>query len=72
MAYLKDDKGNDSLLRLLALLGFILGGSMIASGATGLFMQIPKMEILVVSGTTLAAGGEVLKAIQKKFEQVKA
>ena len=68
MAYLKDDKGNDSLIRLLAFMGFVLGGAMIAAAVPGLYMQIPKMEILVVSGTSLAAGGEILKYFQKKTE----
>jgi hypothetical protein len=70
MGYFKDDKGNDSIMRLLAFMGFWLGGGIAVAGLVGLFLQIPNMVTPIVTGTALASGGEVLKAIQKKFEQV--
>ena len=71
MAYLKDNDGRDSLMRLLAFMGFILGGGLAIAGVIGLFAQIPQMQIPVLAGTGLASGGEVLKAVQKKFEAIK-
>ena len=61
--FFQDDQGNRSMSRLLAFMGFFLGGVVaIWSLAVGLATG-------VLAGTGLAAGGQVMKSIQKKFEK---
>lgn len=60
--YFQDDKGNKSMMRLLAFMCFFLG-SVVAVG--GLFAEMPQA---VISGCGLAAVGIGVKGIQKRFE----
>ena len=63
MGFFSDDKGKKSMVRLLAFLGFFLGG------AVALWSIYEGMETGILAGCGLAAGGEVMKSIQKKFEK---
>lgn len=63
MGFFSDDKGNKSMMRLLAFMGFFLGG------IVALWSIYAGMEAGILSGCALAAGGEVMKSFQKKFEQ---
>lgn len=60
--YFQDDKGNKSMMRLLAFMCFFLGG-VVAVG--GLICQMPQA---VMSGAGLAAVGIGVKGVQKRFE----
>ena len=63
MGFFSDDRGNKSMMRLLAFMGFFLGG------IVALWSIYAGMETGVLAGCALAAGGEVMKSFQKKFEQ---
>lgn len=60
--YFRDDKGNRSMIRLLAFMCFFLGGIVAVGGLACSMAQA------VISGTALAAVGIGMKGIQKRFE----
>ena len=60
--YFRDDRGNKSMIRLLAFMCFFLGGVVAVGGL------ICSMAQAVISGTALAAVGIGMKGIQKRFE----
>ena len=62
MGFFSDNKGNKSMMRLMAFMGFFLGG------VVALWSIYAGMEAGVLAGCGLAAGGEVMKSLQKKFE----
>ena len=63
MGFFSDDKGNKSMMRLLSFMGFFLGG------IVALWSIYAGTEAGILAGCGLAAGGEVMKSLQKKFEQ---
>ena len=68
-SWLEDDKGNKSLMRLLALMGFILGAITVFSGLVAVWFALASATELVFAGVALAGAGEYAKVIQKKFEK---
>jgi len=63
VGFFADNNGNRSMVRLLAFMGFFLGG------AVALWSIYAGMETGVLAGCGLAAGGQVMKGIQKKHEK---
>ena len=66
--YFESDKGNKSMMRLLAFWGFILGGVIALSGVYAMFIEIAAAGTAMLVGGGLAGSGEALKALQKKYE----
>jgi len=60
--FFRDDKGNLSMVRLLAFMCFCLGAAVAVGGLACSMAQA------VISGTALAAVGIGMKGIQKKYE----
>ena len=70
VSFLEDDKGNKSLMRLLAFWGFIVGAVIAICGVIGMFARVPQWGGIAIStGLGLAAGGEWAKSIQKRAEK---
>lgn len=61
--FFQDKTGDKSMMRLLAFMGFFLGAGVAIGGLT------LGMESAVLAGCGLAAGGEIMKGLQKKFEK---
>jgi len=68
MGYFQDDKGNKSMIRLLAFMGFVLGGAIAVAGVTAMFIEIDGATTDMLIGGGLAGGGELFKILQKKQE----
>ncbi len=80
--FLERSPGNKSLMRLLALLGFILGGVIsiwgmvlltisvmaVINGKVDAVTTIGSIVMVVGGGLALAGGGEVTKMIQQRSE----
>ena len=63
--FFQDEKGNKSMVRLLAFIGHVVG-------AVGLIVSIVlKSTQGIIASAALMAGGEIAKTIQKKFEGAK-
>lgn len=83
--FLEKAPGNKSLMRLLALLGFILGGAVsiwgmvlltisviaVINGKTDVVTIIGSIVMVVAGGLALAGGGEITKMIQQRNEDKK-
>lgn len=69
MSYFKDDKQNKSMIRLLAFMGFILGGAIALAGITAMFLKLDGASTAMIAGSGLAGGGELFKSLQKKVEK---
>ncbi len=82
IGFLEKAPGNRSLMRLLALLGFILGGLIsiwgmvlltisvmaVINGQAEVVSVIGSIVMVVGGGLALAGGGEVMKIIQQRSE----
>ncbi len=66
--FFESDAGNKSMIRLLSFMGFWLGALIAGAGIVGLFMGLTSAGTAIVTGGTLAGGGEAVKALQKKYE----
>lgn len=80
--FLEKTPGNKSLIRLLALLGFILGGvvalwgmvlltistNAVINGKMSAVSIVGSLVMVIVGGLTLAGGGEVMKVLQQRSE----
>ena len=80
--FFEQHPGKKSMLRLLAFLGFILGGlvsiwslvlltnvvNSVLAGNTEAIAVIGSLILLISAGLALAGGSEILKTLQKKSE----
>ena len=74
--FFQDDKGNKSMIRLIAFLGAILGGLIVVTGlglialavVSESFAALGSLIGLEAIGTGLYGGGEFAKTLQKKWE----
>ena len=66
--FFQTESGNNSMMRLLAFMGFCLGGGVAVPALIGALLQISGLVPIVVAGLTLAGGGEALKMIQRRYE----
>jgi len=62
-------EGVKSMMRLLAFLGFFLGGGVAIAGLVGWGCGLDGAMVVIPAGLGLAGGGEVLKWLQRKAEK---
>lgn len=62
-------QGIKSMMRLLAFLGFFLGGGIAIAGIVGWGCGLDNAVVIIGAGLGLAGGGEVLKVLQRKVEK---
>lgn len=68
MTYLQDDKGNASLIRLMAFNGHIVGAMTMLAGAVAAFLKVPAAGTIVTAGAGVFTACLGFKSLQKKAE----
>ncbi len=68
MGFFQDAKGNKSMIRLLAFMGFVIGSAIAVSGVVAMFIEANGATTAMLAGSALAGVGELFKSLQQKSE----
>jgi hypothetical protein len=68
MTWYHDHKGKPSTMRILAMMGGVLGSVICIAGTVGFFLRIPDAVMLVTVGAGLIGAGEIAKGWQGRAE----
>lgn len=69
MKFLQDDKGNSSLIRLMAFNGHVVGALVMLAGAVAAYLKVPAAGTIVTAGAGVFTACLGFKSLQKKAEK---
>lgn len=69
MTIFQDDKGNTSMLRMMAFNGHVVGALVMLAGAVAAYLKVPAAGTIVTAGAGVFTACLGFKSLQKKAEK---